>query len=615
MKPKLLIIVSMFFSTVAFSQSVKTLEYNVGTGVFNGLLPFDQPFNLKLTNIDKNADSVRVQLIEVPKKNYHAISKAKRKNKQNWKELTKDDVIKWNPNGIETLQYILDTLIKGKNLNDTFQTLAVPFYLKPESKYLIEVKSFTRRDLTEAETQALENEIKNYKPYKELINQLINQNLDTNATSEGWGDATIRLQNMAQQVIKAKHPNYGLNDVNYETQLNNLSGSLLTAKSFTYNITTATGNVADALKSKTDNTIEQVVQRHATLQNSAAAITWPKVKEGGTVYNKFFNQLNSVLNADSLLLSKADRHFVSDVRNNVIQKVKDVRAKKFSMSALKKNIADKLSDIQSLIYLNLKKIDGDSLNAVKKRHNELTRMLKGLPWAGLKTTSPQYKNTVAKANDVFTKDEALMPADEKPIITDTKDNITEGLQTAIEGIEAFTNEVAHVAAINAFMQGTIGSTNSESLVEQAKLHVTFDLGYAYVWQVDRGNPYAGINIYFRSIDTSLSLKNYKTNFLDFIGSRTSLLVGMSVQSIQKDSVRKGIIGNNALVLGLGFRLLPWFKINGGAYMYYLYDRNMLRSKNDYSFKASPFVSLSIDFNLSSFFNTFGNGSITNIFKQ
>lgn len=68
MKSRLLIITCIIFSTSAFSQSVKTLEYNVGLGTFTGLLPFDQPFNLKLINIPIKADSVSVKLIEVPKK-------------------------------------------------------------------------------------------------------------------------------------------------------------------------------------------------------------------------------------------------------------------------------------------------------------------------------------------------------------------------------------------------------------------------------------------------------------------------------------------------------------------------------------------------------------------
>ncbi len=611
----------MFFGVAAFSQSVKTLEYNVGTGIFTGLLPFDQPFNLKLTNIDKNADSVRVQLIEVPKKNYYKISKWKKdKGLPDWKIITYKDAIKWKPDGIETFQFLLDRMVKGKDFSDTFHTLAVPFYLKPESKYLIEVKCFIRRDLTEAETEALVKEIKTDKGYKNLINQLVKENIyNPDASTENWDQNSIKLQNMAHQVIKAKHPNYVVNELNYVSQLHNLSESLIAVQNISNVIKNkATQRVEEALTKKTKNIIDQVSQRHTAIQNNAAATNWPKVTETGSVYKGFINQLNSVLYIDSLLLNKSYSGYIAVARYNVIQFIKAARAIKFTneaKEALERKIAQQLMGIQLYIETSLKKSDDELLKEAKKRHVELEGMLNNFIWVDLTTASNQYKNLIKKANEAFTKDGELMPANDSIIFTNIKNNLAIDLQTAMDAIEAFTDEVARVAAVNTFMQGTIGSTNSESLVEQAKLHVTFDLGYAYVWQIDRGNPYAGINIYFRSIDTSLPLKNYKTSFLDFIGSRTSLLVGMSVQSIQKDSVRKGIIGDNALVTGLGFRLLPWFKINGGAYMYYLYSRNPLRSKNDYSFKASPFVSLSIDFNLSSFFNTFGNGSITNIFKQ
>ncbi len=510
MKAKLLIIISIVFSTVAFSQSVKTLEYNVGRGTFTGLLPFDQPFNLKLINITNTPDSISVRLIEVPKKNYHKISKSKKDNGQNWRVITAEDVHKYNPHN--SFISMLDTVIAVENPTDTFYSLAVPFYLKPESKYLIDIKSFVRRGLTVAEQTALEVFIKNNGLYKNTINELIIPNiLDPDVASIDWGIYITRLQDIVQQVVQAKHSNYKIGEIDYEEQLRGLSDFLDNINSINDEFFYLESLVTASHNPLAPTALTAVRQRHGTLLNRLTSIDWMRIKRNDNNYRSFINSLQIALVADSSLIDTINRRYIS---------------------------------------------------------------------------------SASKAIRKF-------------------------LDNAIDAKETFNKGFINFIAANVNAQSVIASTNSESMEEQAKLHVTFDLGYAYVGQIDRGNAYAGLNIYFRSIDTSLPLKNYRLGFWDFIGSRTSLLIGMSVQSIQKDSVRKGIIGNDkALVTGIGFRLLPWFKINGGAYMYYLYSRNPLRTKNDYSFKASPFISLSIDFNLSSFFGTFGNGSLfNNIFKK
>ena len=504
MKAKLLIIVSIIFSTAAFSQSVKTLEYNVGLGTFTGLLPFDQPFNLKLINITRNPDSISVRLIEVPKKSYTKISKYKKTQGLNWKVITAEDVYKYSPD--DSYISMLDTVIAVESPSDTFYNLAVPFYLKPESKYVIDIKSYVLKEVNDAEKRSLEIFIKTNPLYQRTINQLIQPNiLDPKASPALWAPNSLALQDIARQIVKAKNRNYVITGIDEEEQLILLSDFLVSFNNINNEL-----SFLESLVSIKSNPV--IKQRDSALLKKLTQINWMRINTSATdiSYNSFIRQLNESLTADSLMMDSADRREIAGVRDNIKQKI----------------------------------------------------------------------------------DEAIVAKDK------------------------FNNAFAHIIAQSTVQQSVIASTNSESLLEQAKLHVTFDLGYAYVGQIDRGNAYAALNIYFRSIDTSLPLKNYRLGFWEFIGSRTSLLIGTSLQSIQKDSVRKGLLSNEmALVMGIGFRLLPWFKINGGAYMYYLYSRNPLRTKNDYSFKASPFVSVSIDFNLSSFLETFGNGSIANIFKK
>lgn len=508
MKAKLLVIISMVFTTVAFAQSVKTLEYNVGNSSFTGLLPFDQPFNLKLINIPKGADHITVRLIEVPKKNYNKIAKYKRSLKSN--VVTAQDVYNYKQN--ESYSLMLDEVIKGENLSDTFCSLSVPFYLKPESKYLIDIKSFVKRELTTEEQTALVDFIINNRLYQQAINDLIIPYiLNPELSFAPIGTSVIRLQNVVQQVVQAKHRNYFIDKFNYDAQLEMLS--------------------------------------------------------------QFITKLN--------------------------------------------NISDDFTDMDTLVVHSRNALAAHALPAVRQSNADLTNELKRINWMQIQRDDGDYTNFITHLNIALAANRLLMDGGNTILIDDKKNNITQALNDAIELKNLFNVHMANFIAANANNQSVIASTNHESLVEQAKLHVAFDLGYAYVGQIDRGNAYAALHLYFRSIDTSLPLKNYKIKFWDFIGARTSLLIGTSIQSIQKDSVRKGLLSNDmALVTGLGFRLLPWFRINGGAYMYYLYSRNPLRTKNDYSFKASPFISISIDFNLSSFLGTFGNGNLfNNIFKK
>ncbi len=203
--------------------------------------------------------------------------------------------------------------------------------------------------------------------------------------------------------------------------------------------------------------------------------------------------------------------------------------------------------------------------------------------------------------------------DKKSKLIKIEDSVEKKLQRIVTAKDEFIAEFIKIKINSVSNSSGGGSTYSPDFEIRAKQHVTFDAGYAYVWGIDRGNAYVGMNIYFRGVDTSLPLKNYRAGVRDYLGSHFSLLIGLSIESIQKDSVRKGILGNgSALITGVGYKLLPWFKINGGAYLYYKYPANPLYDKQRLSFTASPFVSLSIDVNLKTLFNSFSNG---NIFKQ
>ncbi len=183
-------------------------------------------------------------------------------------------------------------------------------------------------------------------------------------------------------------------------------------------------------------------------------------------------------------------------------------------------------------------------------------------------------------------------------------------KSALEKIDSIakyvTSEVAEAAAQalagETFFLGTIESTYFVDIAKNAQRNVTIDLGAGYSWSMDRPFLYTAINVYFRPIDKNLPLRNTYYSFWDYIGSHASLLVGMTLTPVNKDKIREGILGNKGLILGSGFRFLPWFKVSGGTLMYYGLNENPLNSSRRTRF--TPFVSMSIDVDVKTIFKSF-----------
>jgi hypothetical protein len=157
---------------------------------------------------------------------------------------------------------------------------------------------------------------------------------------------------------------------------------------------------------------------------------------------------------------------------------------------------------------------------------------------------------------------------------------------------------------NTYKIFTLGATYRADFVKNAKLYLSLDLGAAYVGNVDRVFTYTGVNIYFRPVNKNIPLSMY-TSPKEWFATRTSFLIGITMNSIEEPNVRKGLIGNSALVLGGGVRLVPFAKINAGCFVYYKYDNNPLISQTRYHTAFSPFVSISIDLDVKPLFAGIG----------
>ena len=139
--------------------------------------------------------------------------------------------------------------------------------------------------------------------------------------------------------------------------------------------------------------------------------------------------------------------------------------------------------------------------------------------------------------------------------------------------------------------------------KNAQRNVTIDLGIGYSPAMSNVFLYTMINIYFRPIDKNLPLWNTNYTAWDFLASRLSLAVGLTLTSVDKAHVRTGIVGSDGILLGTGFRLLPWFKITAGTLLYHGLNQNPLISSNP-NLRWTGFASLSIDVDVKSIFGSF-----------
>jgi hypothetical protein len=241
-------------------------------------------------------------------------------------------------------------------------------------------------------------------------------------------------------------------------------------------------------------------------------------------------------------------------------------------------------------------------------------------------SSNQYDDAISELKDALINDitydsikyDNLLKKLIDPI-KDTSDPLFKDTSSLFQSIDSFINQKITLIdpdqIIKNFEEGifsliAINTTYPPNFLEHSRLYVTLDAGVAYNFKMDRWPTYVGVNIYFSALKKSIPLKQY-IGLHNILASRTSMLVGITTGSIEEPGIRKGIIGNKALILGLGFRVTTFMKVNTGMFFYYLYDKNPTVSNDLYRTTASPFVSLSLDLDAKSLFG----GLWTSIFPN
>lgn len=157
--------------------------------------------------------------------------------------------------------------------------------------------------------------------------------------------------------------------------------------------------------------------------------------------------------------------------------------------------------------------------------------------------------------------------------------------------QALRGPIREVVVNNTWMPIRLGTAADANTTEAR--HISADAGLVYGWDLDETLTYVGANIYGRPINTDVSLASLKAEGLLRWGHRLSLTLGVTVESIDKLGQRKGIIGSNALVVGVGYRLTDVIRLSVGALVFKEENPNPLVT-NDTSLAVSPYVAISFD---------------------
>jgi hypothetical protein len=286
-------------------------------------------------------------------------------------------------------------------------------------------------------------------------------------------------------------------------------------------------------------------------------------------------------------------------RDYVVNSIDSAQIRK--LGGLVVSMANLKNALNSLEKSSNVKNNPKNTNILKEIKN-FREQLKQINWGSVKETDPDFEKLKTIKDSIFVQFSG------KPLkSTESKRKSIDNFILTVLSLRPSTDWINNIAtktiANNTFKLSTTDATYRADFVKNASLYITLDVGTAYVWRMDRVLAYSGVNIYFRPVNKNIPLRTYRG--WDYIGVRTSLLLGVTMSSVEKTDVRKGLLGNLAMVLGVGFRAVPFLKLNGGCMIYYTYSTNPLVSRDRYQTTFSPFVSLSIDLDVKPLFKGIG----------
>lgn len=144
------------------------------------------------------------------------------------------------------------------------------------------------------------------------------------------------------------------------------------------------------------------------------------------------------------------------------------------------------------------------------------------------------------------------------------------------------------------------ATTISSFETRARQYVTADVGLAYLPGLGEVAPYFGANFYPGALNKRVPLSVAKPRELDL----WSITVGVTASSLARKDVREDLFGSLSLLVGAGRRITDPLRLTGGVVVYRELDVNPLVDHT--SLAASPFLSLSFDFDAKSALGRLGD---------
>ncbi|WP_288882985.1 hypothetical protein [Pedobacter panaciterrae] len=158
--------------------------------------------------------------------------------------------------------------------------------------------------------------------------------------------------------------------------------------------------------------------------------------------------------------------------------------------------------------------------------------------------------------------------------------------------------LASVTVEKTYLLINLGTTNIDQESTDANPYISQSFGYGYSPRTSKGLFYFSYSIFFRPVNLSVPLSYYKGK--EWWTTRFCANLGFSLEDMSTNRSGKveglgSLFGNKSGFVGVGFRPLPFLKLDANMMMYYMNDPNPLLSQK--RFVASPVFGVSFNLNI------------------
>lgn len=159
----------------------------------------------------------------------------------------------------------------------------------------------------------------------------------------------------------------------------------------------------------------------------------------------------------------------------------------------------------------------------------------------------------------------------------------------------------------------VQATTVSGFQVRGTLYIGADIGIGTASRINEVFGYVGANIYMRPVNKAAHLRwstfFSREHFWRELGKRFAFMIGLPYNDINKPGERSGLVASRPLIVGAGLRINDLLRLSGGALIFKKNDPNPLINRQRIG--STPFVSLSVDWDLKSSFLKIFNAATGN----